>query len=127
MSDVVFKRHYPSAVAAFWWVGIRRVMHFLQCSGVPTQIGYGRVGNEMKIASGHTCIRGLRSGAVSSSTVELISPPQSGQVTRVRPRLFIQSESGLSRAGRIHSASVGYAHEDAGNSEIRVIVDVGGK
>ena len=22
------------------------VMHFLQCSGVPTQIGYGRVGNE---------------------------------------------------------------------------------
>ena len=68
----------------------------------------------MKIASG-TCIRGLRSGAVSSSTVELISPPQSGQVTRVRPRLFIQSESGLSRAGRIHSASVGYAHEDAGN------------
>ena len=69
----------------------------------------------MKIASGHTCIRGLRSGAVSSSTVELVSPPQSGQVTRVRPRLFIQSESGLSRAGRIHSASVGYAHEDAGN------------
>jgi hypothetical protein len=46
MSDVVFKRHYPSAIAAFWWGGIRRFMRFLQCPRVPTQIGHGRVDNE---------------------------------------------------------------------------------
>ena len=68
----------------------------------------------MKIASGHTCVRGLRSGAMSSSTVELISRPQSGQVTVLGPG-FSQGESRLSRAGRIHSKSVGHLDEEAGN------------
>ena len=69
----------------------------------------------MKIAGGHTCIRGLRSGAVSSSTVEIISPSQFGKVRVLGPRLFIRGESRLSRAGHIHSTSVGYPHEDAGD------------
>src|SRR3954463_8830476 len=58
---------------------------------------------EMKIASGQTCIRGLRSGAVSSSTVEIISPPQSGKVTVLGPGFSYKAKARLSRAGHIHS------------------------
>ena len=54
-------------------------------SGPEFQLKSDTVEWAMKIASGQTCIRGLRSGAVSSITVELISSPQSGKVTVLGP------------------------------------------
>ena len=68
----------------------------------------------MKIASGHTCIRGLRSGAISSSTVEIISPPQSGKLTVLGPGFSYKAKADY-QGPDTFTTSVGYPHEDAGN------------
>ena len=81
----------------------------------------------MKIASGHTCIRGLRSGAVSSSTVELISPPQSGQVTVLGPGFSYKAKADFQGPDAFTLRVSGTLMRTRGTSEIRVIVDVGGK
>ena len=80
----------------------------------------------MKIASG-TCIRGLRSGAVSSSTVELISPPQSGQVTVLGPGFSYKAKADFQGPDAFTLRVSGTLMRTRGTSEIRVIVDVGGK
>jgi hypothetical protein len=81
----------------------------------------------MKIASGHTCIRGSRSGAVSSSTVELISPPQSGQVTVLGPGFSYKAKADFQGPDAFTLRVSGTLMRTRGTSEIRVIVDVGGK
>jgi hypothetical protein len=81
----------------------------------------------MKIASGHTCIRGLRSGAVSSSTVELISPPQSGQVTVLGPGFSYKAKADYQGPDTFTLRVSGTLMRTRGTSEILVIVDVGGK
>src|SRR5258708_27311401 len=81
----------------------------------------------MKIVSGHTCIRGLRSGAVSSSTVELISPPQSGQVTVLGPGFSYKAKADFQGPDAFTLRVSGALMRTRGTSEIRVIVDVGGK
>ena len=47
----------------------------------------------MKIAGGHTCIRGLRSGAASSSSVEIISPAQFGKVRVLGPGFSYEAKA----------------------------------
>ena len=81
----------------------------------------------MKIASGHTCIRGLRSGAVSSSTVELISPPQSGPVTVLGPGFSYKAKADFQGPDAFTLRVSGTLMRTRGTFEILVIVDVGGK
>ena len=70
-------------------------------SGPEFQLKSDTVEWAMKIASGQTCIRGLRSTAVSSITVELISPPQSGKVTVLGPGFSYNAKADIK--GRTHS------------------------
>ena len=81
----------------------------------------------MKIASGHTCIRGLRSGAVSSSTVEIISPAQSGKVTVLGPGFSYKAKADYQGPDTFTLRVSGTLMRTRGTSEILVIVDVGGK
>ena len=78
----------------------------------------------MKIASGHTCVRGLRSGAMSSSTVELISRPQSGQVTVLGPGFSYKAKADYQGPDAFTLRVSGTLMRKQGTSEIQVIVDV---
>ena len=97
----------------FGGVASAKFLRFLQCSGIPTQIGHGRMGNEdCQWSYLHSrievwCRKQQYRGDYFSCTIR--------ESDSVRPRLFIQGESRLSRAGHIHSTSVGYPHEDARN------------
>ena len=77
----------------------------------------------MKIASGHTCVRGLRSGAMSSSTVELISRPQSGQVTVLGPGFSYKAKADYQGPDAFTLRVSGTLMRKQGTSEIQVIVD----
>ena len=81
----------------------------------------------MKIAGGHTCIRGLRSGAVSSSTVEIISPAQSGKVTVLGPGFSYKAKADYQGPDTFTLRVSGTLMKTRGTSELLVIVEVGGK
>ena len=96
-------------------------------SGPEFQLKSDTVEWAMKIASGQTCIRGLRSGAVSSITVELISPPQSGKVTVLGPGFSYNAKADYQGPDTFTLRVSGTLRRVRGTSEILVIVDVGGK
>ena len=81
----------------------------------------------MKIAGGHTCIRGLRSGAASSSTVEIISPAQFGKVRVLGPGFSYEAKADYQGPDTFTLRVSGTLMRTRGTSEILVIVDVGGK
>ena len=81
----------------------------------------------MKIAGGHTCIRGLRSGAASSSNVEIISPAQFGKVRVLGPGFSYEAKADYQGPDTFTLRVSGTLMKTRGTSEILVIVEVGGK
>ncbi len=122
MSDVDFKRHYPGVLAALWRVGIRRLMRFFQDSRIPAQIGYGRVGDED--CQWPYLRPRIEVWCMSSSTVELISRPQSGQVTVLGPGFSYKAKADYQGPDAFTLRVSGTLMRKQGTSEIQVIVDV---
>ena len=78
----------------------------------------------IKIASGRSCVRGVRFGNVEIETVKLVSPPQSGQVTLQGPGFRYTSKAKYTGPDSFSLAVVGKIKKVPGSSTIRVTVFV---
>jgi hypothetical protein len=79
----------------------------------------------IKIASGQTCIRGLRFNNVAIDSVRLISPPHAGQVTLLGPGFTYSTNSDYEGADSFTVAVSGTINRSKGSSTIRVFVSIG--
>jgi hypothetical protein len=79
----------------------------------------------IKIASGKSCVRGVRFGNVQVESVKLVSPPKSGQVTLEGPGFRYTSKAKYNGSDSFALAVVGTLNKHPGSSTIRVTVSVG--
>ena len=79
----------------------------------------------IKVASGRSCIHGMRFGNVQIEGVKLVSPPQSGQVTVEGPGFRYTSKTKYTRSDSFSLSVVGRVNNVRGSSTIRVTVSVG--
>jgi hypothetical protein len=79
----------------------------------------------IKIASGRSCVRGVRFGNVEIEAVRLISPPQSGQVTLEGLGFRYTSKANYNGPDSFSLAVVGRTNRVRGTSTIHVAVAVG--
>jgi hypothetical protein len=79
----------------------------------------------IKIASGRSCVRGIRFGNVQLESVKLVSPPKSGQVTLEGPGFRYTARAKYNGSDSFSLAVVGRINKQAGSSTIRVVVSVG--
>ena len=79
----------------------------------------------IKIASGRSCVHGVRLGNVQLESVKLVSPPKSGQVTLEGPGFRYTSKAKYTGSDSFSLAVVGRDNKQSGSSTIRVTVSVG--
>ena len=79
----------------------------------------------IKIASGKSCVRGVRFGNVQLESVKLVSPPKSGHVTVEGPGFRYTSKAKYNGSDSFALAVVGTLNKHPGSSVIRVTVSVG--
>ena len=80
----------------------------------------------MKIGSGQSCIRGLRFNDVAMiESLQLVSPPQIGQVALKGPSFTYSAKSGYEGEDSFTVAVSGTINRSSGSSTIRVNVFVG--
>src|ERR1700722_3370381 len=79
----------------------------------------------IKIGSGQSCIRGLRFSNVAIETLELVSPPQTGQVKTQGPSFTYSAKSEYEGDDSFTIAVTGSINRSRGSSSIRIIVSVG--
>ena len=79
----------------------------------------------IKIASGRSCIRGVRFGNVEIEPVKLLTPPKSGQVTLEGPGFRYTSQAKYIGRDSFSLAVIGRTNKQRGSSIIRVTVSVG--
>jgi hypothetical protein len=79
----------------------------------------------IKISSGQSCIRGLRFNNVAIESLELVSPPQTGQVTLRGPSFTYSAKSEYEGEDSFTVAVSGTINRSRGHSTIRIIVSVG--
>jgi hypothetical protein len=80
----------------------------------------------MKIGSGQSCIRGLRFNDVAMiESLQLVSPPQIGQVALKGPSFTYSAKSGYEGEDYFTVVVLGTINRSSGSSTIRVSVFVG--
>jgi hypothetical protein len=79
----------------------------------------------IKIASGGSCVRGVRFGNVEIEPIKLLAPPKSGQVTLEGPGFRYTSRAKYIGSDSFSVAVVGRTNKQRGSSTIRVTVSVG--
>ena len=79
----------------------------------------------IKVASGRSCIHGMRFGNVQIEGVKLVSPPQSGQVTVEGPGFRYSSKTKYTGSDSFSLSVIGRVNNVRGSSTIRVTVSVG--
>jgi hypothetical protein len=79
----------------------------------------------MKIGSGQGCIRGLRLNNVAIKSLQLVSPPQIGQVTLQGPSFTYSAKSEYEGEDSFTVVVSGTINRSSGSSTIRVSVFVG--
>jgi Bacterial Ig domain len=78
----------------------------------------------MQIASGKTCTRGLKYGAVNISNVKLTAPPQSGQVAVQGPGFSYTAKPDFEGQDEFTLQVSGTMVRMSGTSDIKVTVSV---
>lgn len=79
----------------------------------------------IKISSGQSCIRGLRFNNVAIESLQLLSPPQTGQVTLRGPSFIYSAKSEYEGEDSFTVAVSGRINKSRGSSTIRITVFVG--
>jgi hypothetical protein len=79
----------------------------------------------IKIGSNQSCIRGVRFGNVAIETLEIVSPPQIGQVKLQGPSFTYSAKLKYQGEDAFTIAVSGSINRSKGSSTIRVIVAVG--
>jgi|HubBroStandDraft_6_1064221.scaffolds.fasta_scaffold2347583_1 hypothetical protein len=98
----------------------------LQCflGGPPYQLSSDTVEWSMTIASGQSCIRGLRTPFVVLDEIKLVSAPQWGQVTLEGPAFVYKGNSNFQGEDSFSVLVSGKVNRLVGSSTIRVRVSV---
>jgi len=78
----------------------------------------------MRIASGHSCVRGVRFGAVRLERVNLVSPPQSGRIALEGPGFRYTAKIDFSGLDSFTVRVFGAIGNTRGSSTVRVVVSV---
>src|SRR6478752_5454747 len=79
----------------------------------------------IKIASGRSCVRGVRFGNVEIEGVKVVSRPQFGQVALEGPGFRYTSKPNYNGSDSFSLAVIGRINKIRGNSTIHVTVAVG--
>ena len=79
----------------------------------------------IKIASGRSCVRGVRFGNIEIEPIKLLAPPKSGQVTLEGPGFRYTSQAKYTGSDSFSLTVVGRTNKQRGSSTIRVTVSVG--
>jgi hypothetical protein len=92
--------------------------------GPSYQLASDTVEWSMTIASGQSCVRGLRTAFVVLDDIKLVSPPQSGQVILEGPAFVYKGDSNFRGADSFSVLVSGKLNRLAGSSTIRISVSV---
>jgi hypothetical protein len=92
--------------------------------GPAYQLASDTVEWSMTIASGQSCVRGLRGNLVVLDNVQLITPPQSGQVRLEGPAFIYKGDSNFRGEDSFKILVSGKVNRTVGSSTIRVVVSV---
>ena len=79
----------------------------------------------MKIASGRSCVRGVRYNNVAITSIKIVTPPQSGKVTILGSGFAYAAPTDFSGKDTFSLAVFGAINNIHGNSTINVTVSVG--
>ena len=94
-------------------------------NGPRYQLASDLVNWSMKIGSGQSCIRGLRFNNVAIKSLQLVSPPQIGQVTLLGPSFTYSAKSEYEGEDSFTVVVSGTINRSNGSSTIRITVFVG--
>jgi hypothetical protein len=105
-----------------------RAAHADDCliSGPRYQLQSDTVEWRIGIASGQSCVRGMRFSNVTNLTINLTSPPQSGQVTLAGPGFRYTAKTNFQGEDSFVLGISGTINRVNGTSTIRVLVSVVG-
>jgi hypothetical protein len=92
--------------------------------GPTYQLASDTVEWSMTIASGQSCVRGLRTAFVVLDNIKLVSPPQSGQVRLEGPAFVYKGDSNFRGEDSFSISVSGKLNRLAGSSTIRINVSV---
>ena len=90
----------------------------------PFQLSSDTVEWTMLIASGRTCIQGLRLGSINITSVKLIAPPQSGKVDIKGPSFSYAAKADFQGQDEFTIQVSGTVVRIAGVSDVKVTVSV---
>ncbi len=79
----------------------------------------------IKVASGRSCVHGVRFGNLEIEPLKLLAPPKSGRVTLEGPGFRYTSQAKYTGSDSFSLAVVGRTNKRPGSSIIRVTVSVG--
>ena len=94
-------------------------------SGPPYRLQSDTVEWQMNIASGQSCIRGIRFSDVVNPAITIISPPKFGQVTLLGPAFSYAAKSDFRGQDFFTVGVSGAINRASGTSTIRVLVSIG--
>jgi hypothetical protein len=105
-----------------------RAAYASQClsSGPRYQLQSDTVQWRMKIRSGQSCVRGVRLNNVAFDTINLISPPQFGQVTLLGSGFLYVAKSDFHGEDSFVIGLSGAIKRVSGTSTIRIVVSIVG-
>ena len=92
--------------------------------GPSYQLASDTVEWSMTIASGQSCVRGLRTAFVVLDGVKLVAPPQSGQVTLEGPAFVYKGDSNFRGDDSFSVLVSGRLNRLSGSSTIKINVSV---
>ena len=94
-------------------------------SGPPYQLQSDTVEWQMNIASGQSCVHGVRFNNVVNPTIKIISPPKFGQVTLLGWAFSYAASSGFRSEDSFTVGVSGAIKRASGTSTIHILVSVG--
>ena len=76
----------------------------------------------MSLASGHSCLRGLRANVATLDEIKLVAPPQNGRVTIEGPAFLYRGDPNFIGEDSFTLTVSGKINKIKGTSTIRVVV-----
>jgi hypothetical protein len=113
-----------SSAAILFYAGPALADACLFSAAPPFQLNSDAVEWTMQIASGTTCIRGLKIGPANVTDVEVTAPPESGRVEIKGPSFSYSAKEDFEGQDDFTLHVSGTIIRKAGVSDIRVIVSV---
>lgn len=95
-------------------------------SGPRYQLHSDSVEWQMTISSGHNCVRGVRFGNVANTTINLISPPQFGQLVLLSSGFSYTAKTDFEGDDYFVVGVSGAINRVSGTSTVRILVSIVG-